>query len=681
MRAIASARRAGSTGCTASLRDAMRPFSKVLLAAVALGLVGGAGFLACGRRKPAETGPMFLNQAPGVRYVGLESCRGCHAETASTFVHTGMGRSFYRMTSEGAIEDFARNNEVVSLRTGLGYRMLEREGKYYQRQFLLDSGGNETAVDEREMVYVLGSGNHSRSYVTVLAGKLFQMPVCWYPEKGIWDLCPGYEYKNDHFAREITETCVFCHNGRMELVAGTNNRFEEPFPLGIDCERCHGPGQLHVERWRDGKASPVGDLDPTIVNPRRLPVGARSEVCFQCHLGDSKATERVHRRERDPREYRPGQRLTEVFVPFWLREASQTEFGLSAQADRLMRSKCYQASGGKIECLTCHNPHVTVYRPDRPKGFFRERCLSCHELDDCTAPAQARQGTPSLPDDCVSCHMRRAQADDHPHARFIDHWIQRNPAEPEAYRSKALEFTPVFPEAYGSLPEADQAFYRGRAYLLRSLQFPGPLKPPMWKTAEDAFREAIGSGLDEAEAWFMLGKVLTFARRWEEASEAFREAVGRDPSHRDAALAMGTAMGQLGRVSDAAEVFRRILERNPNDVAALAELGRCQLAGGDAGDALALYERAIREEPWRASLHANRGFALYALKRDAEAVEACAEAVRLNPEDASLWKTYAEALEAAGRPSEAAAAGKRAQDLAAIRAQGPAPPQHQGPGM
>ncbi len=43
-------------------------------------------------------------------------------------------------------------------------------------------------------------------------------------------------------------------------------------PEGIDCQRCHGPGQAHIEALRDRKN--VSAVQAAIVNPARLAQGA-----------------------------------------------------------------------------------------------------------------------------------------------------------------------------------------------------------------------------------------------------------------------------------------------------------------------------------------------------------------------------------------------------------------------
>ena len=387
--------------------------------------------------KPAPAG---LAEA---RYVGGESCRPCHAEIWSTFSKTGMGRSWYPMAGAPVIEDWTKNNSFTVPSTGLRYTMTRRDGKFYARQSIADGRGGETAVDERELVWAVGSANHSRQYLVVQDGKLFQAPVCWHTQNPVWDLCPGYEFDNMYFARDTGPACVACHNDPMKLVPGSRNAFAEPIPHGISCERCHGPGSEHVAKWDHG-ATPTGQPDPTIVNPRRLDAGVRMQVCFRCHLGDSKASERVSLFRSALEDWRPGRPITTAVIPYRFVEKTVHDFGLSGQADRMFLSRCFTESGGKMECLTCHNPHKTIFREDLPEDYFKSKCLGCHDAAACTAPASARQATRPA-DDCVHCHMRKGEPDDQRHVLYTDHWIRARIDQPKQERTR-FDVEPFFPE-------------------------------------------------------------------------------------------------------------------------------------------------------------------------------------------------------------------------------------------
>ena len=642
------------------------PWVGVASAALSLTVVAVAA--SCGRATPEPVSPGFRNTDPAVRYLGTDSCRPCHLQQSSTYSATGMGRAFYPLTPEVAVEDFSVHNEFIDEAKGLRYRMEQRHGRFYQRQYLLDAAGRELAADEYEMRFVVGSNNHSRSYILVRDEKWFQAPICWYPVVERWDFCPGYELQNDHFNREVSLNCLQCHNGRMEPVAGERNQFEEPVPHGIGCERCHGPGQLHVEYWQDRDHTPTAEPDPTIVNPRRLPLRERLSVCYQCHLGDAKATERVGRPGRDLQGYRPGQPLSDYIVAFHYEEQTPHEFGLSAQADRMILSRCYTESDGKLECLTCHDPHVTVYHEERPADYFTQRCLGCHGEDACSAPAHERQAK-GAPDDCVACHMRKAEADDQRFAVFTDHWIRKRIDAVEPSHRESHVVMPVEPDHFATLSAGEQAFYSGRAYGLMARNVQGDKQATMLGEAQRAFERAIETGYDTVDAWFFLGKVRQGLGQRGPALEAFRRAYEVDPGHHDAAFALAQSLFARGEVAEATRIFEAMLAQDPNNAMALAELGRAHTAQNRLPEALAAYERALEREPWNSSLHLNRGMLLAATGRFDEAEQEAQAAVRLDIDGVPEWEFFEKLARARGNDAAAAEAHRH---LERLRAAGPA---------
>jgi predicted Zn-dependent protease len=623
----------------------------------AVALLSVVALAACGR----AAAPSAPAGATDAAYVGGGTCRPCHAETWSTFSRTGMGRSWYPLAGAPVIEDWTTRNRVEVPETGLRYTMFRRDGKAFMRHSILDDRGVETAVDERELTWIVGSANHSRTYLVTLGDKLFQAPVCWYTKDTLWDLCPGYETNNDDFSREISRTCVFCHNARMTLKPKAHNAYIEPIPHGIDCERCHGPGGNHVARWNRGEA-PSGDGDPSIVNPRRLTPALRMQICFQCHLGDSRSTERVARTESALEEWRPGQPIVKAMLPYRFSEATPHDYGLSAQADRLLLSRCFRESGGKLECVTCHNPHITVYRADRPPDFFTSKCRSCHELDACTASGAERQKT-SPPDDCVACHMRKAEPDDHRHAVFTDHWIRRRTDEREIPRT-SVAVEPYLPEAVDALPAAERAYFDARAISLRAHAVPPQTQKRMWPEAAASFQRAIDSGYSDPQARFFLGKALAAQGKHRDAAAAYAAAYASDPLDHDIALAHGQALLRAGRGDEAERVLTKLAADHPEAAGPLAELARAHAAREDYAGASELFAKAVEREPWTASMRVNLAMMLSALERHEEAIAAAEEALRLDPEGASVWEAYATLLERAGRAGDAAAAAKKAKALA-----------------
>ena len=89
-----------------------------------------------------------------------------------------MARSFYQPALSNIIEDYRNKNEFHDGESTRYYRMVEREGKFYQQRFELDENGRETSLIEVEITHVIGSGNHARTFVhRNVDGSLTEMPL------------------------------------------------------------------------------------------------------------------------------------------------------------------------------------------------------------------------------------------------------------------------------------------------------------------------------------------------------------------------------------------------------------------------------------------------------------------------------------------------------------------------
>ena len=158
-------------------------------------------------------------------------CAGCHRKVWETYSHTGMARSFYQPSSERMVEDFTASNTYYHAASNSYFSMLRRDGKYYQRRYQLDASGGQINVMEKRIDYIMGSGNHARTYLhRTAANTLIELPLGWYAEKGgYWAMNPGYD-RPDHegFRRPITYDCMFCHNSYPEIPAANAQPFARP---------------------------------------------------------------------------------------------------------------------------------------------------------------------------------------------------------------------------------------------------------------------------------------------------------------------------------------------------------------------------------------------------------------------------------------------------------------------
>src|SRR5262245_45881490 len=150
------------------------------------------------------------------------------------------------------------NNPIYHAASDRYYTMVERGGTLLQRRHQLGFGGKQTNVAELTADFVIGSGNHARTFVhRAPDDRLLQLPVSWYADRGgHWAMSPGYDRRAHlDFRRVIDEGCLSCHNAypRDQVQDdGTGPKFRGALPEGIDCQRCHGPGQGHLDALATG---------------------------------------------------------------------------------------------------------------------------------------------------------------------------------------------------------------------------------------------------------------------------------------------------------------------------------------------------------------------------------------------------------------------------------------------
>jgi len=392
---------------------------------VAVGALAGAGIWLSSDRSPVPETPVLpaSDEPPPTKLVsryrsvfesefsGNASCQECHIAEARSFSHTPHSRSLERIRPQEEPSD-VEFEHAVSRRA---YKVFRRDGELWHREFTSDEQG-EISLGEFPVAWRIGSGHHSRSYLTDVDGYLFESPVTWYSATGSWGLSPGYDFR-DHegFSRAAHEGCIQCHASRVESAKNSTHHLNIVEP-SIGCESCHGPGSLHV-RERTSEVSIVGEFDDTIVHPGKQSRELNEAICARCHLRGAGWS---NVRGRSSRDFRPGLLMTDFRVDFAPKDATG-EMKVVGHFEQMHASRCYIESD-TLTCTTCHNPHAAP-PADMKVQFYRRKCLSCHEAEDggCTLPEPERLAE-SLADNCVTCHMPESGTDI-PHFSFTHHRI------------------------------------------------------------------------------------------------------------------------------------------------------------------------------------------------------------------------------------------------------------------
>ena len=338
-------------------------------------------------------------------------------KSAQTFRQHPMGRSLASIGETYVMKGDEGGGRTLFESQGLQYSIEHRDGHVFHQETRRDPSGRIVAKNEAEVQFVVGSGRQGSSYLVEHDGFLFESPLTWYSRKQRWDLSPGFQAFNYHFDRPIQPNCLFCHANRVEAVPGPINQYRSPIFQGhaIGCERCHGPGELHVARPTlvDGK-------DMTIVNPADLSPALRDDVCAQCHLAGDSRILRVGRRSEDYRPGLPFPRFWTVFVqpPDRAEDRFVGQFEQMHEQQLLSR----QRGSARVHFL----PRSTPFPRARGEGRLLPRsCLMCHAQRGCSLPASERLER-SKDDDCTGCHMPKASGFDIPHAATTNHRIPRH---------------------------------------------------------------------------------------------------------------------------------------------------------------------------------------------------------------------------------------------------------------
>ena len=586
----------------------------------------------------------YLNHGDSANYVGMNTCKLCHQSIYNSFIKTGMGKSFDIASKSKSSADFSKPG-IYDKIADLHYKAYWNKDSLYIHEFRIQK--NETLYSRKEQVnFIIGSGQHTNSHLQINNGYLNQMPMTYYTQKKKWDLPPGFENGiNTRCTRKIGLECISCHNAYPNLIIGSENKYQS-MPSGIDCERCHGPGSIHVKQRQNGsKIDTSKYIDYSIVNPAKLSIDEQFDVCQRCHLQGNA----ILKENKSFFDFKPGQKLSNyisVFLPKYTN--SNTEFIMASHADRLKQSACFIKSYEKIQnknilkpykeamtCITCHNPHVSVRETNA--NVFNDACLSCHntktenentKLKLQNAHKLFKKNTWS---NCVSCHMPVSGSSDIPHVTVHDHYIRKPITVEEKNKIKtfiglfainekkpdSLTIAKAYINQYDKFDTKNNYLDSALNYLSNPKEFEKNRYALIQLyfirndfnaiiTCLNKLGEArclnelfIKKTYDNNDAWacYRIAESYYYKNQITKALMWFKRAIELAPYHLDFRNKYGTTLASTNQLSEAETQFNFILKENQKYVSAYSNLGYIKLLQGKESDALILYKKGESIDP------------------------------------------------------------------------------------
>lgn len=599
MRSFRPSISASSSPCVRASVCSSRPTISVLA------LVGGFLLLSIGCSNPEpkiwSTSGEYASFSVEAEYVGIEACGQCHTAQHDSFVRSQMGRSFKHAEKELSDATWENVKPIRSDFDDFYYQPFSRGNDLFVREYRLS--GRDTTHNRLEKIdFIVGSGQHTNSHIYEENGYLYQVPITWYAQDRKWDLAPKFQKdgNNYRFGRVITEECMACHNAQPKFVTGSENRFEF-VPEGINCEKCHGPGSIHVAEKKAGIVVDITkEIDYSIVNPAKLSPELQLDVCKRCHMQGVS----VLAPGEAALDWRPGKPLSSHENVFWPRQPdSTTHFIMASHPDRLAMSACFLETWKKdsgfdpLTCITCHEPHSPI--EEAGADLISATCINCH-AGSAAAKGGKKSGTPMTCTEpsvvsgkskatCASCHMPQAPSTDIPNIRITDHYIR----VPGRLKPSEARDQTRFIRLASLIDPSPNAHVRAEGFLTYFEQFtdrPGMLdsakvlldraerqKLPgltaSWirlyhlRNDHASVRRVASTASEKlpVDAWtyYRIGEAFAAFEEYPAAVSWYQKAVDLGPDHLRFNDKLGVALTQAGRADEAILVYNSLLERNP----------------------------------------------------------------------------------------------------------------------
>ena len=462
-------------------------------------------------------------------------CQPCHPQIVASYAKTAMARTSAKSSS--ILRPAKPFLEPVTQTTFSVSPTLELQ---FNKQDALEG--------KRQLDWVIGSGRVGHSLLFTQGNRLFQAPLSYYTEAATWQLSPGFQRRPQlDLTRVVEPGCLNCHTSSF-------NPATLAIEPGISCERCHGHSPQHI-----ATAGKVAAL-----NPKKLPAHERDSVCAQCHLTGSA---RVAKFRPSGDNYQPGKKLSDYSAIFvgGKAEASST-IGVTSHYENLALSRCKIASGDKLSCTTCHDPHS---EPNNASAFFNAKCQSCHQEKPCKSAPKG---------DCIQCHMPKAAGRGVDHSSYTNHAIPRLPNEAKPATSSTL--TSFW---------QNETNPRDLALAYAVTGNPNEARPLL--------EAASKANPRDIQVLSQLAQIHDREGREDLARPLYESILKLDPNNSTACTNLAVILVKAGNANEAILLWRKALKANPAQTGVRMNLAQALFRQGNRAAAIVEIEEALKFDP------------------------------------------------------------------------------------
>jgi hypothetical protein len=330
----------------------------------------------------------------GELYAGSASCVKCHQNISHSFLNTAHYFSSRPASLKNIHGSFNKDSNTVFYNDSLKVVMEKLHSGFYQTAYLKGKKINS------EPFNIVFGNSKAETYIYWKGNEPRELPISYFKNLHSWTISPGYDGNEADYSRPIISRCFQCHSSYIKDAPPQTQSLhhiaafdKSSLIMGIDCERCHGPGANHVNFHTE---YPEQEVAKYITKFSALTRSQKLDACGVCH---SSSKEQF---QTSAFEFKMGDTLAKFKEPSFLPiDPNPPKLDVHGNQNGLLAtSQCFIKSN--MDCSNCHNTHVNE---SANMAVYSQRCMACHIEAKHNFCTMAPKLGAVIKNNCIDCHM------------------------------------------------------------------------------------------------------------------------------------------------------------------------------------------------------------------------------------------------------------------------------------